>query len=434
MSETDKDLQKAVDEHLKRLYEQYKANQKVFTATHFGHLSLAVVFVLSVLIPFFFLQIDARDTSAEMQRLARSIEQQERHLAVYRQAMGGLKAVFEAVENTPMPLEGYIRSLEAEAAGGPPAALPGGLKPAPESCGPSAERDTWMECRIRQYMAARAAQWQAILADEIAAPLETLGIRDFDQWKADLKAGMKRYADRARAEMAANPRFWREFNRDAPIYRNMVDGVHRFWADHRFEEIGRRMEEAAAGWRADVEKHNLRKAEIQKSKEGLNNALKNIKTRFGKLGLELDDAILLAPVAFAALFLLAASNLCRNIRLRQSFHRLFQSRDPRKTTITDEEIELAMPLWLDPLAPAAQRTIKFAGLLTPAFVAALTLAVVLYCWTIPEAFPGLTGLDRLKYILYYLVAAGIFVAGLTKIRSAINSYGDPPAATASPTP
>ena len=52
MSETDKDLQKAVDEHLKRLYERYKSNAKVFTATHIGHISLSIVFVLSILFPF----------------------------------------------------------------------------------------------------------------------------------------------------------------------------------------------------------------------------------------------------------------------------------------------------------------------------------------------------------------------------------------------
>ena len=319
MAEADKELQKPVVDHLKRLYEQYKSNSKVFTATHIGHLSLSIVFVLSILLPFLYLQIDERETNTELRQLSQRIAKQEQHVAVYRQSMTGLKKVFEAVENTPKPLEGYIQALEKEAGGGPVAALPGGIKPVQESCGSPSNRDAWMDCRIRQYMAARAAQWQAILANEIATPLETLNNKEFDQWKADLQAGMKKLAERARSEMASNPRFWREFNQNAPVYRSMVDGVHQFWADHRFEEIGRRMEEAASVWRADVEKLNNKKEEIQKSKEGLNNALKNIKTRFGKLGLELEDAILLAPVAFSALFMLAAMNLCKNIRLRKSF-------------------------------------------------------------------------------------------------------------------
>ena len=319
MAEADKELQKPVVDHLKRLYEQYKSNSKVFAATHIGHLSLSIVFVLSILLPFLYLQIDERETNTELRQLSQRIAKQEQHVAVYRQSMTGLKKVFEAVENTPKPLEGYIQALEKEAGGGPVAALPGGIKPVQESCGSPSNRDAWMDCRIRQYMAARAAQWQAILANEIATPLETLNNKEFDQWKADLQAGMKKLAERARSEMASNPRFWREFNQNAPVYRSMVDGVHQFWADHRFEEIGRRMEEAASVWRADVEKLNNKKEEIQKSKEGLNNALKNIKTRFGKLGLELKDAILLAPVAFSALFMLAAMNLCKNIRLRKSF-------------------------------------------------------------------------------------------------------------------
>ena len=75
MAEADKDLQKAVDEHLKRLYEQYKSNNKIFTATHIGHLSLSIVFVLSILLPFFYLQIGAHDTNAEMRRLSQNISQ-----------------------------------------------------------------------------------------------------------------------------------------------------------------------------------------------------------------------------------------------------------------------------------------------------------------------------------------------------------------------
>jgi hypothetical protein len=227
--------------------------------------------------------------------------------------------------------------------------------------------------------------------------------------------------------MAANPGFWRDFSPNSPVYRDMVEGVHRFWAEHQFEEIERRMETAATAWRTDIETLNKKKDAIQKSREGLNNALKNIKTRFGKLGLELEDAILLAPVAFSAIFLVAALNLSKNIQLRKSFHRLFQARDPQRIALTDSEIALAMPLWLDPLAPPMQRRIKFAVLLIPALASALTLLVVFYCWTIPDAFPGLTGLDYVKYTLYYLIGAGLFTIGFQRIRGAIRNYGEPPA-------
>ena len=429
MAEINMNLQKAIDDHLKRLYERYKSNTKVFTAALVGHISLSIVFVISILVPFLFLQIDARETNSELERLSQAISLQEQRAAVYRQAMTGLKKVYEAVENTPKPLESYIQALEKEAAGGPAAPMPDGLKPTPESCGSNADKDRWMECRIRQYMAARASQYQDILASEIAAPLEKLNIKEFDQWKADLQAGMKRQADRFRTEMTANPRFWRDFNQNAPIYKNMIEGAHRFYADHHFEEIGRRMEESSAARRAEVDQLNQKKEQIQKSKEGLNNALKNIKTRFGKLGLEVDDAILLAPLALAALFFVAALQLCQNIQLRKSFHRLFQASDPQKFAITDAEIALAMPLWADPLAPPIQLKIKLAALMIPAIASALTLLVVFYCWTIPDAFAGLTGIDHVKYVLYYLLSAGFFIYGFHRTRSAIKNYGSssPPA-------
>jgi hypothetical protein len=423
MAEIDKNLQKAIDDHLKRLYERYKSNTKVFTAALVGHISLSTVFVISILFPFLFLQLDARETNSELERLSQGIAQQEQRATTYRQAITGLKKVYEAVENTPKPLEGYIQALEKEAAGGPAAPMPDSLKPTPESCGPTVDKDRWMECRIRQYMAARAAQYQEVLASEIAAPLERLNIKEFDQWKADLQAGMKRYADRFRTEMTANHGFWRNFDRNAPIYKSTIEAAHRFYADHHFEEIGRRMEESSAARRAEVEQLNQKKDQIQKSKEGLNNALKNIKTRFGKLGLEVDDAILLAPLAFAALFFVAALQLCQNIQLRKSFHRLFQASDPEKVAITDAEIALAMPLWADPLAPPIQQKFKMAALMIPAIASVLTLLVVFYCWTIPDAFAGLTGIDYVKYVLYYTLSAGFFIYGFQRTRSAIKNYG-----------
>jgi hypothetical protein len=433
MTEINMNLQKAIDDHLKRLYERYKSNTKVFTAAVVGHISLSTVFVISILVPFLFLQIDARETNSELGRLSQGIAQQEQRAAAYRQAMTGLKKAYEAVENTPKPLEGYIQALEIEAAGGPAASMPDGLKPPAEPCSSTTDKDRWMECRIRQYMAARAAQCQEVLASEIAAPLERLNIKEFDQWKTDLQAGMQRYTDRFRTEMAANPGFWRGFNRDAPIYKSMIEGVQRFYADHHFEEIGRRMEESLAARQAEVEQLNQKKDQIQKSKEGLNNALKNIKTRFGKLGLEVEDAILLAPLALSALFFVAALQLCQNIRLRKSFHRLFQASDPQKVAITDAEIALAMPLWVDPLAAPIQRKIKMAALMIPAFASALTLLVVFYCWTIPGAFAGLTGMDHVKYVLYYLLSTGFFIYGFQRTRSAIKNYGSssPPAERAS---
>jgi len=80
-----------------------------------------------------------------------------------------------------------------------------------------------------------------------------------------------------------------------------------------------------------------------------------------------------------------------------------------------------MPLWVDPLAAPIQRKIKLAALMIPAIASALTLLVVFYCWTIPDAFAGLTGIDYVRYVLYYLLSAGLFIYGFQRIRSAIRT-------------
>jgi hypothetical protein len=71
------------------------------------------------------------------------------------------------------------------------------------------------------------------------------------------------------------------------------------------------------------------------------------------------------------------------------------------------------------------RKVKAVLLLIPAIASALTLLVVFYCWTIPDAFTGLTGSDYVKYLLYYLIGVGLFIVGSQKVRSAIKNYSVP---------
>jgi cell division protein FtsL len=424
MAETDKGLEKTVDDHLKRLQERYKANIKVFNATHIGHISLAIVFLISILFPFLYLQVDTRKVNLEMADLSQKIELQQKRVATYNQAVSGLKRVFEAVENTPKPLEGYIRALEKEAAGGPEAQLPQDLKAEPASCGSPARLDPWMACRIRQYVVARFMQSREILQRKVAAPFQELDLKEFDQWIGDLQKGVRDLADQFESKMSADPGFWRNFDQNSPFYHRMIEDANRFWTEHQFEEIGNKMAQEVVSMQTAEDELSLKKEQIQKRKEDLDSAFKNIKTRFGKFGLEPSDAILIAPIVFAALFLVAVMNLSESIRLRKSFQRLFQARDPQKVAITDSQIALAMPLWVDPLDPRPKRRLRLAALAIPAIVSVLTLLVVFYCWTIPDAFPGLSGADYWKYVFYYILSAGLFTYGFRRLHSAVENYSE----------
>ncbi len=424
MADIDKDLQKTIDDHLKRIQDRYKANIKVFNATHIGHISLAIIFLLSILFPFLYLQIDKTRTNAEVVRLTQEMSQNEQRIATYTQAKNGLDELFTAIENTPRPLKKYIVALEKEATGGSVAPMPDGLTGDPSACGSPADKDSWMACRIDQYMRLRYNQYREVLEKEITAPLEALKVSDFDQWKNDLKMGTERLVAIFRKGMTADPEFWKNFNETSPLYKRMVDGVHRFWSDNRFEEIGNKMAQAATEKRETVQKLSQRQEQIKKREDELNSTFKNIKTRFGKFGLDVSDAILIAPIVFAALFLVAVINLGESIRLRKTFHRLFQAKDPNKIVITDDQIALAMPLWVDPLDPRPKQKLRLAALMIPALVSILALLVIMLCWPIQDAFPGLTTVAYWKYLFYYLVAAGFFIHGYRRIRSEIVKYSD----------
>ncbi|MFZ0131769.1 MAG: hypothetical protein WAK95_04455 [Desulfobacterales bacterium] len=424
MAETDKNLEKAIDDHLKRLDGRYKANTKVFNATHIGHISLAIVFLISVLFPFLYLQVDTRKVNLETSQLSQKIERQQQRLATYNRVLAGIKQLFSAVENTPKPLEGYIRALEKEAAGGPRAQMPQGLQAEPAACGSPVRLDPWMACRTRQFVTARFIHGREILKKEVAAPLKELGLEEFDQWQADLQQGIQDLENQFDSGVAADPGFWRKFDRASALHQRMIDGASQFWVDHKFDEVGDKMAQEIAVMQAAEEELNQKKAQIQKRKDDINSAFKNIKTRFGKFGLEPSDAILIAPIVLAALFLVAVMNLSESIRLRKSFQTLFQGKDPQKKALTDRQVALAMPLWVDPLDPRPKRRLRLAVLAIPAVVSVLTLLVIFYCWSIPDAFPGLSGAGYWKYGVYYLLSAGLFIYGFRRLQSAVEKYSE----------
>ncbi|MGW8188243.1 MAG: hypothetical protein ACWGNK_13280, partial [Desulfobacterales bacterium] len=277
--------------------------------------------------------------------------------------------------------------------------------------------DPWMACRIRQYVASRFMQSRDYLQREVAAPLQELDIKQFDQWIGDLQKGVQDLADQFESRISVDPGFWRNFDQNSPLYQRMIEDANQFWTEHQFEEIGDQMAQEIASMQAAEEELNQKKAQIQKRKEDLNSAFKNIKTRFGKFGLEPSDAILIAPIVLAALFLVANMNLSESIRLRKSFQELFQAKDPQKTVITDSQIALAMPLWVDPLDPRPKRRLRLAALAIPAVASVLNLLVIFYCWSIPDAFPGLSGGGYWKYVFYYLLSAGLFIYDFRKIKA-----------------
>jgi hypothetical protein len=427
MADLDKSVEKAIDDHLKRIYDRYKTNTKVFNATHISHIVLGVIFIFAILLPFLFIQVDNQRTTEQMDALREKVTAQEAVVASYQKATAGMAKVFEAVKNTPKPLKAYIQALEAEADSSVPAPAPEGAVGETVECGdPGPDRDPWMECRIHAYMKGRFETYRDILRKEVADPLALMNITGFDQWHRDLETGMEDLREEIRGEMGKNPRFWREFDETSPVYRAMVDRVNQFWETHDFEAIGRRLEAEAAPLKADIESLQKRQEENQARNDILNSRLKNFKTSFGKFGLEVKTAILVSPIFLGAIFMVASVNLAESIKLRASFQRFYHRHDPDKIAITDADFALSAPLWVDPLDPERKRTARIVFLLMPAVVFVVALGVVLYCWTLPGAFPDMTGFDYGKYIVFYILSGAAFVVGFRKVMGEVRRYSSEP--------
>ncbi|NIO04392.1 MAG: hypothetical protein GTN74_07175 [Proteobacteria bacterium] len=423
MADGDKDFEKAVGEHLKRVYERYKSNVKIFDATHIGNIVLAVIFLFAVLLPYLFIQIDDHQTSQELEKASVEIHQKEARVEAYRKAIAGLQKVFQAVLDTPKPLQGLIQSLEEQAT---EAKAPSSKQNdrTPDPCGSPKDIDRWMECRIQAFIQGRFSQYRRVLREEVAAPLERLNLKELNDWKAHVNAGIERVRDDFQKEISENPRFWRTFDKESPIYQKMVEAANRFWADHQFEAVGQKMKEEAALLRTAIHGIQSKQEQIKKRNDQLNDRLKNFKTRFGKIGFEVSQAVLILPMILGVVFLVASSNLCDSIRLRKSFQKLSQRNDPAKTVITDREVALSAPLWIDPLDPSQKRNSRFVILMIPAGVFVVALVTIFYCWTIPNAFPKFTPSDYWMYTALLLVSAGLFIFGFLRVLAEVRSYAD----------
>jgi hypothetical protein len=150
--------------------------------------------------------------------------------------------------------------------------------------------------------------------------------------------------------------------------------------------------------------------------------LSSIQSPFGTLPIGLREGILSFPLVVAVAYLLSAGSLASAIRLRATCHRLYREWDQRGQVVTDDQVALFAPLWIDPALGARAQPMAFTLLLLPAPIFLAAVALIAYISRISEAPPLRGTMGWGLYGLASLAALGAILLALWRMRNAWQMY------------
>ncbi len=194
--------------------------------------------------------------------------------------------------------------------------------------------------------------------------------------------------------------------------------------------------EAQAKARADQARLEAEVATLGQDKAGLEEAqalskdkrdeiakrLSSIQSPFGALPIGLREGILSFPLVVALAYLIGAGSLAEAIRLRGTCHRLYRQWDQQGQVVTDSQLALFAPLWLDPTLGARAQPVAIALLLLPVPIFLGAVGLVAYLSSIADAPPLRGTAGWALYGLASLAALGAILVALARLRKAWLAY------------
>ncbi|GEM_PF-1908305 len=439
-------------EHQAHLLERYRGSARSFTRLLTVLVGFALAFPLIVLLPYISIQRAKYLMPSQIEALESQIAQEQQTIETYGKIRDGIERLQEAIRESPQRLRLFIRGLS-----GPQSELPPPLSGSPDELhfgGPdpgqwpvqqqwpgspspfeqvqrplelddpcaSLDREAWVNCRVRQAVLDQFAEYRRIVKEDIVAPLSTLETSTFDL--AAVEEGLRRLEEAFESKLKENPRFWETFTGKVGFSVELGEEVDRFWNEYGslVSEQNREIENRLG----DLEKA---KTAVEKERKGLEAReeeviarLSQIESPMGKLPVGLEESVLVFPILLAIGWLMCVSMLGETTRLRLAFHGLYQGQDPTRKIVSDEQVLLVAPLWIDPLSSEQSRRIRYLILAVPFVVFFLGCASVLYLWSLPNTFPNTGTLGRWVYAVLYLLGLPLFAFGFSQISSMARGY------------
>ena len=429
--DSQQNLDKLVEEQTKQIYDLYQSKSKSFQNTFRILFSFALLFLFIILIPFFSIKIINHRIGERQSELQLQIQQRKQFIETYRKAKSAIDRLHSEINNGPSRLRDFIYSMPRQA-NVPESQQQQNLgveqsiqTPAPPLDAP--RDDNWRKRQILQQVQHQFDDYQAILREHVIKPLQVIDKKELVVFDiAAIEAGLDTLQAAFANELSQNPDFWVTFTGKGEFYGSLDARIDRFWQVH-----GSGIEQQSQALNDEINRFQRAKAEFDSLLADLKvretqvaSRLNQIEFPFGKLPIGLNESIAVFPIVLAIGFLVLAMSLRDIIRLRRSYHRLYQRKDPNKVILTDEQIMLIAPLWIDPLNAARKNLVSLVILSIPFLIFIVACVIILYSWTLPGFIRIGESFNWWLYGGMFLLSFLLFLYGYRQVAMEVKRYHD----------
>jgi hypothetical protein len=420
------DPDKVREEHLKQIFQLYQDKTKGFQKSFNILCFLALAFLFIILIPYISIKAKRAEIYVRLQDLSAEIAQLEPRSKLINSAIGGYNEVHKKLQNGPQDLRQFIISLEQQAQS-TESPIQQSTQQTIRRLGPceSLAGKERLNCLVTKEVERLFAELQKSISQNFLGPLETLDAKMAASINLDaLEAGLDALQVTFKNKLASAPNFWETFSGKGEFFLELNGEVDRFWLESGsvIEKQYKKLEEDLTNLQKDKMAFEQQQTKLQAEETQIAERLSKIEFPLGKLPIGLIESVAVFPLLIAIGFAISVSGLVETLRLRKAFQILYQQKDPGRTILTDEQISLITPLWIDPLSPVQNRIVRFAVLSIPFVVFFVAAAVILYSWTIPDPVTTANMFNDWMYGGLYILSLGVFVYSYWQLIIQLRQY------------
>lgn len=426
--ESSQHLDLLIEEQTKQIYDLYQNKSKNFQTTLRILFSFALLFLFIILIPYISIKIINHRIGTRQNKLQLQMRQRAQIIGIYQQANSAIDRLHREIRNGPSNLRNYLGDLQSEME---QPQLQRENLPIQQSIQmpvqrPETPRDeNWPKTQIAQRVQSQFDDYQKILIDDVIKPLQSIDNKNLVVFDSDaIRAGLDSLQSNFAEELERNPEFWRRYTGKVNFYGSLDEALNRFWSIHGagIEKQSQLLnEEITRFQRTKVEFDSLL-ANLQEREAQVASRLQQIEFPFGKLPIGLNESIAVFPILLAIGFLILALSLRDTIVFRKSYHHLYQRKDPNKEILTDEQIMLIAPLWIDPLKSKKQNFMASIIFSIPFLIFIVSCTLILYSWTIPGSLRLGESLNWWLYGGMFALSFLLFYYGYRQIAREMKLY------------
>lgn len=431
------ELEPVIEEYRDRIYNLYKAKFEGFKKLLFGLIGFGLTFFFIFLLPF---SLDLHESSKNQELIdanAKVIETTSSRVRSYQKAQKGYNDLMRQISKSPEELREFIiltrdrspTSLGVDTSQSRQGQSPFGmqaqqLRSPPPIYQNSACRslkiksDAWWDCVVKNQVIERIDSFKKTLEKKVIPVVVgkgTLGTENYETVINELADLPSKFQDKLREK----PRFWTTISQKSQFFNEFKKMAEEALEPLKIKENQKKLEDNLADLQAEKKALQEKENELKKQEKDRKEFLSGLQSPLGKLPVQLDQSILVFPLLMVVGFLTCSTRSGEMTRYRKEFHTLYQDKDPGKKVLTDGQVILAAPLWIEPLTTPVNALRVFL-LYLPFIIFLGSLGLIGYGWMKFPLFPGYDFQAGLGVV--YLVALAVFLYGHISIHRAIKYY------------